>query len=290
MFQKYLIIFLLFVVSFLPFKVYSGDKNKGPYLVLNNVSDSGMFAVFFSVLGALDFYEQGNYAGLKIDFNTGRYLDPSRGPNWWEYFFEPIKLGKEKKQKYYFTANDYLNLTHNYAFRQDKQRAFELYKRYIHLKPDIKEEIDLFVKKNFKRHFVIGIHHRGTDKITEHPLVPYEKTYQVLCQVIDKLSEKQKIKLKIFVATDDQNFLSFISERFPTLVIYNNLVRSNNGIALHDYSGNFYTNNYQMGKEAILDCFILSKCDFLIRPGSSCLSAVSTRLNPDLQAIDLIAD
>jgi hypothetical protein len=73
----------------------AGELEQGSFLVLNNPMNSGFFAVFNSVLGTLDAYEKGIYAGLEINLNTGLYLDPHKGTNWWTYFFEPIYLGEK---------------------------------------------------------------------------------------------------------------------------------------------------------------------------------------------------
>lgn len=284
--KKFIVFFLMqFILSLSPGKANSETTNQ-PNLVMNNICDSGFFATFSAVLGALDFYDKGYYDSLKIDFDTGRYLDTERGPNWWEYFFEPINLGLEKESKYYFTISEVANLA-LYFFHLDRQRSFQLCQKYIYLKPDIEKEINSFVKENFKNYFVIGVHHRGTDKISETALVPYEETYRTLCLVINQLTHKQKAKLRIFVATDDQNFLKFISQRFPSQIICNDFARSKDSTPIHAYDTNFYPNNYQKGKEAVIDCFLLSRCNFLIRPWSSSLSLVATRLNPYLPVIDL---
>lgn len=265
------------------------DREIGPYLVLNNPSDSGMFAVFNSVLGALNCYDSGQYSGLKIDLNSGRYLDPKRGDNWWEYFFEPIRLGNQAYPlKYIFTLSDYLNVLTASAYPQDKWRASELIQKYIHLKPHIQAEVDAFCKKHFEGHYVICVHHRGTDKITEWPLMPYEKTCGIIAEAISTLSPSEAASLIIYVATDEQAFLDYLLQQFPGIVVYNDFSRSDGAKPLHDYDGHFYSSNYLMGKEALLDCLLLSKGNLLIRPGTSCLSFVATRFNPRMAVIDVI--
>src|SRR5262249_4592670 len=54
----------------------------------SNTSWPGMFSEFVSLLGALKFGEERGAAALRVDFRSPHYLDPSRGPNWWSYFFE----------------------------------------------------------------------------------------------------------------------------------------------------------------------------------------------------------
>ena len=138
-----------------------------------------------------------------------------------------------------------------------------------------------------KSFFVIGVHHRGTDKVIEWSLVEYEKTYQVIKQVMKSYYPKQK-KIKIFVATDDQEFLTYLKSIHPSCVIYNNFVRSSNGVPLHYGENNLYANSYQKGREAVIDCLILSRCHTLIRPATSCFSLIFTFFNPALPVIALM--
>ncbi len=262
---------------------------EGAFLVLENPSDSGMFDVFNSVLGALNLYEQGLYSGLKIDLNSGRYLDLAEGTNWWEYFFEPIHFGNEEAPKHYFSLAEYMHLA-LIDCPQDRNRAFNLIQKYVHLKVPLREELDAFVHHHFANRFVIGVHHRGTDKILEVPVVSYEKTLRTLLQIIKKLPKPEKRVLSIFVATDDQHFLSYLQAHLPYPIIYNNFVRSIDGTALHAYQTGFYSNNYQMGKEALFDCVMLSKCNILVRPGSSGLSWISSCFNPNIPVYNLQGD
>lgn len=258
-----------------------------PFLVLNNPSDSGMFAIFTSVVGALNYYESGDFAGLEIDLNSGRYLDPELGGNWWEYFFEPIKLGgEENTYKYVFTLEDYLGVLTKDAVPH-LSRAHELIQKYIHIKPEIQTEVDAFCKEYTNNYYTIGVHHRGTDKYLEWPLVPYENTLQAIFQIIYSLPKEAQDSVKVFVATDEQAFLDFLIERIPERLVFNNFSRSSDGTPLHEYNTQFFSRTYLLGKWALVDCLMLSKCHFLIRPKGSCLSAVSKWFSPSIYSLDL---
>jgi hypothetical protein len=207
------------------------------------------------------------------------------GPNWWEYFFEPIRIGKEKEPKYRFSLYEHCLFVGN-TMAMPRKKVFKLIRKYIHVKPEIQEEVDSFVNQNFENHFVIGIHHRGTDKVTEVPLVPFEKTYQALTDVIQNLTDEQKSSFKIYVATDDQHFFNYMLNLFPSQMIYNDFVRSSDGQALHWGSDNKFQSIYQKGKEALVDCLLLSKYNILIRPNST-LSIISGCFNPTMTEIPL---
>lgn len=239
-----------------------------------------MFAVFSGVLGALNFYEQGDYQGIKIELEGGVYQDPRLGSNWWTYFFEPIYVGNDEGLDYTFTFEDHRALAHD-GFHMPRQRAHELISKYIKVLPHIQNKVDRYVKEQFQDAYVIGVHHRGTDKITEMPLVPYEKTAQALAAVIKNLPKEQASNLKIYVATDDSNFLKFISSLYPDRVIFSDFIRSENDRPLHIGNDDKYGSIYQKGEEALVDCLLLSRCNYLIRPWSS-LSIVADHFNPDM--------
>ena len=149
-------------------------KMKKPYLILENTHCSGFGASLSSVLGALDLYERDNYAGLIVNFNDGLFFDSEKGQNWWEYFFEPISLGRETSSQYTFTSPDVSCIIGN-GFWLPRNRAYELIEKYVTLKPEIKNDMTSYVTQYFQGHYVIGVHHRGTDKIVEAPRVSFEK-------------------------------------------------------------------------------------------------------------------
>lgn len=255
-------------------------NHQNEFYVFRNPADIGFGAVLLSLLPVLDRYDKGKYAGVKIDLDTGCYLEPDLGPNWWNYFFEPVEVGNLAAKRYRFTIDQILAF-YQIGARIPRARTQELLERYVHLKPEIQEEIDEYVERNFQGHFVIGVHHRGTDKKSEVNLIPYSKTFQVLKQAIAKVPAEKLESLRIFVATDDQAFLKYLSGIYRDKVIHNDFVRSNNGEPLH-YSKNKYGNNYQKGKEAIIDCFMLARCDWLIYPTASSFSLFSTKINAKL--------
>lgn len=275
-YRQYLMMVSLFclILSYSP-PLYSQVKKKESFIILNCPVNSGFFAIFSSVLAALDMYDQGNYAGIKIDLNSGIYLEPERGSNWWEYFFEPINLGDSAASTYVLSFDETMGLI-NAGFTISRERGFELIQKYIYLKPKLQKELDKLTKKLFKDYTVIGLHYRGTDKKLEAIPISHHKILETLNWILPTLPKTKPAK--IFVATDEQNFITFLSGHYPGKLIYNDFVRSNNGEPVH-YS-NWYSSNYQKGKEALFDCLLLSKCYCLVFPGASSLSLAATKFNP----------
>ncbi len=277
---------------------------------------AGMFAICNLVLGHLYLLEQGYYRGLAVDFgNKGIYYDPTHGPNWWEYYFEPVyknlelasttarcvflepaELDASLDPSLNFidssledpslgmslsiesSLRDELNqLAAAIRMQIPREDAALLLKKHIKVKEHILEEVENFAAENFQDHFIIGVHYRGTDKSTEAPRVTYRQAEQAVWQQLSKLTHAH---YKIFVATDEQPFLNYMAAKFPGKVICTEATRSINFKSVHHSA----QNQYDVGRQAIVDALLLSKCSLLIRTSSN-LSLWATFFNPDLPVI-----
>lgn len=242
----------------------------------------GMFAAANQVLGHLYLFETGklpNVSGLIIDFEKyGLYYDPSCGPNWWNYYFEPINLGKSEDVKIvYPTQEQYWEA---WAQRRmiSRDTAAQIVKKYIHVKPHIQKKIDEFVESFFFGKYAIGVHYRGTDKNKEAPRIAYETVFEEIDKHIPG-----KTPYTLFIATDEANFLEQAEEKYVDRVVAIEAHRSDNNnddLGVHMLN----KNNYILGEEALMDACLLSKCNLLIRTSSN-LSLWSTYFNPDLPTI-----
>lgn len=259
------------------------EAEKRPFAILNNPVNSGFGAIFSSVLSALNLYDQGEYSGIEIDLNEGIFFDSNYGPNWWEYFFEPIRLGDENAPRYVFSMHDVAELV-NRGFEMSRERGFELIQKYIHLKPAVEKKVSRFIEKQFENYFIIGIHYRGTDKVLEATPVSYQTVIKHVDWWITNLPKE--LGVRIFIATDEQRFLDHMKELYPEQVIYNRFVRSTTENPIH-YNDHLYSSNYQKGKEALVDCLLLSKCNLLLFPAASAFSMAALKFNPSQIAIPL---
>ncbi len=252
------------------------------YLLTTRTDNAGFFCVFNIVLGALEFCEQHNVM-LAVDFQeNGWYYDQQKGPNWWSYYFDqprmalhgPVSNIKKFKewQKFVFSIEGHHILS--------RKRAYELIQRYIRIKKPIQKLVDAFYHKHMECFYMIGIHYRGTDKITEAPSVTYEQVIDTLKNQLDMPTEKP---IKLFIATDDQLFLDYMQKIYGSQICATNALRSTSTKAVHT---NLALNNYKKGEDALIDCLLLSKCDFLMKMASN-LSDVATKFNPDMPVLHL---
>jgi hypothetical protein len=130
------------------------------------------------------------------------------------------------------------------------------------------------VDKNFKDFFVVGVHFRGTDKKREAGRVSFKKIFVEIRKAVDKLPSDG---YKIFVATDEQQFLDEISTEFKDRILYIDAQRSTNGKPVHFAD----KDQYGIGEQAVMDCLLLSHTDFLVRTVSN-LSFCTLYFNPTL--------
>ena len=270
--MKYSLIFTLFISTLFTkeFRVITNEYNHG----------LGMFGAANQVLSQLYLFEARllpTVSGITVDLKkNGLYYDPSYGPNWWTYYFEPICVGSAKNATIVYPTSEQYTDALVKRRRITRKAAAQIVKKHIHIKPHIQEKIDAFISQFFLGRYVIGIHYRGTDKCKEAPRVAYKTIFEE----INKRIPQEKL-YALFIATDEVEFLEQAQEKYPNQVIATESHRANNGnIGVH-FSNK---NNYILGEEALIDAYLLSKCDVLIRTSSN-LSLWSTYFNPDLPVI-----
>ena len=139
---------------------------------------SGLFSEFAAVLGFLDHYDRRRhlYAGVRVDFDDGLYYEPAFGPNWWEYYFEPIDIGGGRGAPSRVVNPHYHDLCANRVERDmSRATAAKLVEQYISVRPSVRDLADAYVREHWSNAFVIGVHYRGTDKAEDAPRVPYQR-------------------------------------------------------------------------------------------------------------------
>ncbi len=134
-------------------------------------------------------------------------------------------------------------------------------------------------RSKFKDHFVIGVHYRGTDKVLEGPRLEY---YKVAASVFQYVIDYKLKDFKVYIATDESEFLKFMKSLFGPRVLYIPAFRS----VTHEPTHLVNNNPYRQGEEALMDCLLLSHCQVLFRTTSN-LSLWSTYFNPYLTVIPL---
>lgn len=212
----------------------------------------------------------------------------SKGDNVLDYFFEPRagdgRLGGAAPNRTFrisrITDIAQTRLSSAYAGRMTLAEANRLLRKYLALKDDIRTYVDAFADTHFAGRRILGVHYRGTDKSLEASPVPWDFCEQT---IRNYLARHPGID-GLFVASDETPFIDWIESRFPDLDVsfHADTERSRNRKAIHTTANE--GNNYMKGKEALVNCLLLSRCSALIRTASF-LSGWASVFNPALPVV-----
>lgn len=249
-------------------------------MVISNSRKAGLFAELTTVIRHLKKVRDEKKT-IYIDWNkhNSLYYESSRGENVWEYFFEKIDNTNGENVDYVLNNHIDLKPIDGLNLRETFNKIFI---ENIKLNSKTQNTIDSSTKIIDSN--TLGIHIRKTDKFfaqafNEPMALPIDDDL-VLKLVDEKLKSGYK---KIFLATDCSDTYDNFYKKYGNLMISVDRVRGKGTNAIHtNYSGD----GYIKGLEALIDCYMLSKCGFLIRSTSN-LSSFSMFLNLDLECINI---
>ena len=194
-----------------------------------------------------------------------------------DYFPDLLTLNTQRKAK---RKECIVSLESFFEDSMSLKKAARLINRYLTPSVEVQNKVDAFYDKHFKGRKVMGVHYRGSDKsIREANRISYDK-------VLENIRfYKQKFSLDaIFVMSDEKRFVDYLNNTsLKELIIHHpDSTYSDDGHwgAAIKSDGKFLLQN------ALMDCLLLSKCDFIIKTSSN-LSAFSKMINPDIPTVFL---
>jgi hypothetical protein len=250
-------------------------RQSGRHLAVAFVNPQiGMFAQMNFCL-YMAWYAEASGQSVHITLNSQNYLDPDHGPSWFEYFF--FHVHKHDSQAGWQTIdisdNDQLPFQ---VTGLDLVKANALFFRNYGIREEITRSVDKYVVQNAIGLGTLGVHYRGTDKYSEADIVPIPVAIDKIEAAIKRYSPKN-----IFVSSEDARFIRAAYEQVKSVPLHscNDSIRSEGSAPVH--RGGLRRGNYAMGRDAILNALILSRCGRLVRT-TSFLSAWSSVFNPNL--------
>ena len=236
---------------------------------------------FFAQLSAcLHIFRHAEVRGLVplIKLSSLNYLDSAMGDDWFHYYFDPQAAPKAALRSNRHTLR-IGNIKEMPDFSSDLSlaEANALFFRHVRIKPEISGAVDQFCRAHRITASTLGIHYRGTDKVEETALLDYDTAFSK----IDAVLIRRPATVNLFVASDEQAFIDRIGARFPHLPVltFDDSVRSRDGRPVH--LGQRAPGNYLMGRDALMNSLLLSRCGAIVRT-TSFLSAWSSVFNPAL--------
>jgi len=275
----------------------------------------GFFWELQKVLDNIVHFEDEGLARVNVEWTQPFFpYKDSLEENGWPLFFEPIQL----KQDYEFhnpikKVNSYSTWYHEFHDNAcprpflfpERYKAYRLWghkvlKKYIKVKEHIQNEVDVFFNNHLKGYAIIGVHVRycaAHGREVPGGRVPELQEY---FEQVDKIiSNLDRSKIKIYVASDSHYAVDRFKERYKDLVVYleeafRDAYRSDPHLIDEDYyywkshPEEFHAKKpgYKGGKEALIDCLLLSKCTYLIHTVSN-LATFAIFFNPSLKTFVL---
>ena len=251
--------------------------------------NAGLFSYVGQVIGNLHVSDN---LGLKMWVNIPHspYLEPGRGLNCWDYYFQqPYGICEEDLLKYNNIIekewfDDKLDtITPNFT-PEIIQRAREITLKYKRPADTISRKIEDFKKNILKTDSYGAVHFRGTDHHYGTPTGTFPIiTQDYYFQYVDQLLTKYE---KVLVCSDQQDFIENALIKFgkDRIVSYPS-IRSTNHIAIH-YNNN--DNKYRTGEDVTIEAFLMSESKYLVRTCSGVTHfSIFNAHDPDFKFINI---
>lgn len=236
-----------------------------------------------------------------------RFHDPARGPNVWEYFFEPVaglsyadlqeRQAAEGWAIHQFTFHEILRhhlhdpdrLATFWAYEEPADPAAwmaakralgrHMVSKYVRVKPDVREKADAFFRDHLEGSYSIGVHIRGTDFAYAEPIAP-EMYFDGIRSHVRGLAHEA---YKIFLATDQQQFVDRFRAEFGDRLVVSDCLRSATAVAPFNLA--IERSPYRLGEEVLLDVLVLSRSNYLFK-GPSAVGEYAMWFGPELVCTD----
>ncbi len=245
----------------------------------------GLFSHIYSYLEQLLWIDKHDVIPVVDMMNyRNQYLEDDKFglENSWEYYFEPLSdipleevydsrnviLGYDKR-------SDFSNLSN------ELESYSMVWKKYIHMKPDIEKKINAKIKTLFDgKERILGVLYRGTDyKQLKLKKVPVQPDLPELFELIDAEFARGSYD-GIFVSSESEYALEEFKNRYGHNVIYTDQKRFSDtkGKWLSEIEFNRKDDRYLRGYEYLETIMILSECTSLIAGichGSICAKIIN---------------
>lgn len=268
-----------------------GDLNEDKiFYVIKRSPGTGLFSNVTFVLNHLRICKKNNFIpvidmeNFKTIYNENKKIKKTN--NSWEYYFEKLNdfsLNEVYKSKNVLITSD--KFFHFFTYNMDLDKELtRILQDQIKIKKGLLKSYNK-IRSVFRDKKILGIHFRGTS-YKRSPGHPFPATKKQMFEITKNLINKENID-KIFLVTEEQNYLNFFKKKFPNKVIYiKSCYRSDKNDAFEIYPRDRH--RYKLGREALLETLLLSKCDYFIYLCSNISSAaISFNLNQKQKRIEI---
>jgi hypothetical protein len=151
-------------------------------------------------------------------------------------------------------------------------------REYVRVKPHILDKVDQFYNAWMRGHPTIGVHIRGTDFAYAEPTAP-ESYFNAIDQYLAVANIDGH---RIFLATDQTQFVNLFHRRYGKRILTYQCLRSNRDLPAFKFD---WESPYRRGEDVLIDVILLSRTDFLFK-GAAAGGEYALYFNPILECHD----
>lgn len=246
------------------------------YLIKEVGNGYGFFAEFHTMLQKLIFAECFHLKPYVYWGKNFLYYEEQmrKNQNAYEYLFEPVNqeladkistadLITESKMGQAGWIEERYERGYDLSF-QYLDKAADVYKRYIRLKPEVGIKIKQEITRIKKSKKTLAVHYRGTDFKMNYDNHPVCVTLEQEIEVIKNAMNTENFE-QVFLATDDMSaidtFRSCLGEK---VVFYQDVQRGSDTISVAFSESSRERHHYLLAYEVLRDMLTLSACEGLI--------------------------
>lgn len=247
-------------------------------------ANAGFFAIMQMILFILmHCREHGLYPDISA--KGGIYGEETGTVDWFSALFESIQIPSpaiaarlvERKNIRTSRVRDEgeLGFRSRYDLRLSLADASKLFNGHYRPATAVLAEVESIGRRIGISESTLAVHYRGTDKVHEAGLVPWER----VCQRVAAIAGNNPQLTEIFLATDEVEFAAYFGKwPFKLPVIGAPAEYLPVGSRPVHFSGH---PGLAIGREALVTCLLLARCGFLLKTASY-LSAWAKIFNPEL--------
>jgi len=243
-----------------------GAENSEPgYYVIRQEGARGLFSLTAAVVchahvakqaGLQPVVDFANYPTVYNDVNTPK-------SNAWEYYFlplTPVNLDEVYASRPVMLSTSFFPEGYPFSISRVPYLRDEA-KHTIKVRPEILTEAEELKEQLFSDHKILGVHWRGQEMRTA-PGHWFPPTRDQMVEAIRLALDKGDFE-KIFVVTEDEDYLESLVDAFGLAVISLPNFRTRNPVNAYRIRPR-HSHMRKLGKEVLLDALLLSKASALI--------------------------
>lgn len=229
---------------------------------------------------------------LYIDMETNKTINNEKEKifntyNAWEYYFDQANVENNVNINSldFYTLKPFIHYNRYYThdskiFNEIKKRFFNNFK----LKDYLKKEIEEFYQENLSGKITLGVQIRLTDMTSNHNVKKFHSYIDRIKKILIQNSDINQV----FLATDDETIIQEFQTKISVPVVYlKDIYRATKEkLDLNPYDRCDYIREnhlFLLGKEVILDIFLLSKCDYILKSEISAVSQLSCLFSENIK-------